>query len=516
MCGIAAVYGAHAARDTERMLGRLVHRGPDDEGEVRVDGAWLGHRRLSIVDVDGGHQPFASASGDVWLVGNGEVYNHEQVRATLAPAPFATRSDNEVALHLLDERGPAALDELEGMFAFLVAADDGRFIAARDPVGIKPLYWTPPTRGAGRDDEVHFASEMAAFAPQLMPYVESFPPGCHWTPEDGVVRFASAVPRHGEGAPAAAAVWSADAEPPENALTATREVVAAAVRRQLMGDVPVGVFLSGGLDSAVVAAIAARDLAADGERLKTFAVGTRDSADLLAARVVARHLGSEHHERVYDSREAVRALPDVVRAIEHFDPSLVRSAVPNFLLAEMTAQHVKVVLTGEGADELFAGYAYLRDFDSAESLQAELMRTVHGLHNLNLQRCDRVTMAHGLEARVPFLDRQVIAFAFGLPMAWKQSVPGELEKRLLRRAFDGWLPDEILWRVKAEFGDGSGARDVLKHTIEDAVSAADFARDRAAVQPPLRTREEFAYHRIFAEHLPGVRPERTLGRFATA
>jgi asparagine synthase (glutamine-hydrolysing) len=284
----------------------------------------------------------------------------------------------------------------------------------------------------------------------------------------------------------------------------------------MMGDVPVGVFLSGGLDSAIVAAIAARHLEDHGERLRTFAVGTEGSADLLAARVVAQHIGSEHRERVYDAPEAVRVLPHVVRAIEHFDPSLVRSAVPNFLLAEMTAKHVKVVLTGEGADELFAGYEYLRGFADPVELQAELMRTVHGLHDLNLQRCDRVTMAHGLEARVPFLDRQVIAFAFGLPMAWKQSQPGELEKRLLRRAFEGWLPDEILWREKAEFGDGSGAKDVLRQKIEESVTARDFERERGSVDPPLRTREELAYHRIFAEHLPGVRPERTVGRFATA
>jgi len=510
MCGIAAVYGPHAAGEPERMLGRLIHRGPDDEGEVRVNGAWLGHRRLSIVDVAGGHQPFANAAGDVWLVGNGEVYNHEQVRATLLPGPFATRSDNEVALHLLDERGPTALDELEGMFAFLVAGEDGRFIAARDPVGIKPLYW------ARRNGCVRFASEIAAFAPDWMPHVEAFPPGCHWTPAGGLERFSSAVPESGEGAPAARAVWSGDAEPPEEALAATRRILTASVQRQMMGDVPVGVFLSGGLDSAIVAAIAARHVERQGERLQTFAVGTPDSADLLAARVVARHLGTEHHERVYDAREAVRALPAVVRAIEHFDPSLVRSAVPNFLLAEMTAQHVKVVLTGEGADELFAGYEYLRGFDDPVSLQGELMRTVHGLHNLNLQRCDRVTMAHGLEARVPFLDRQVISFAFGLPMAWKLSAPGELEKRLLRRAFSGWLPDEILWREKAEFGDGNGAADALTKIVEEGVSTSDFERERDAVDPPLRTREELAYHRIFAEHLPGVRPERTLGRFATA
>jgi asparagine synthase (glutamine-hydrolysing) len=510
MCGIAAVYGAQPNGETTRMLGRLVHRGPDDAGEVHVDGAWLGHRRLSIVDVDGGHQPFANAAGDVWLVGNGEVYNHEDVRATLVPGQFTTRSDNEVALHLLDERGPAGLAALEGMFAFLGAGEDGRFIAARDAVGIKPLYW------AQRDGQVRFASEMAAFAPGWMPYVEAFPPGCHWTPEGGLERYASAVPNTGEGAPAARAVWSDAPEPPEEALAATREILIASVQRQMMGDVPVGVFLSGGLDSAIVAAIAARHLEQYGEQLKTFAVGTEGSADLMAARVVSQHLGTEHHERLYDSREAVDTLPDVVRAIEHFDPSLVRSAVPNFLLADMTAQHVKVVLTGEGADELFAGYEYLRGFDDATSLQSELMRTVHGLHNLNLQRCDRVTMAHSLEARVPFLDRQVIAFAFGLPMAWKLSAPGELEKRLLRRAFDGWLPDEILWREKAEFGDGSGAKDVLTDTVEASVSRTDFERDRGVTDPPLRTREEFAYHRIFAEHLPGVRPERTLGRFATA
>ncbi|MDQ3675929.1 MAG: asparagine synthase B [Actinomycetota bacterium] len=511
MCGIAAVYGPHPAGETERMIDRLVHRGPDDAGEVRVEGAWLGHRRLSIVDVDGGHQPLANPAGDVWLVGNGEVYNHEQVRASLAPAPFATRSDNEVALHLLDERGPAALTELEGMFAFLVAGDDGSFLAARDPVGIKPLYW------AQRDGRARFASEIAAFAPDWMPQVESFPPGCHWTPDGGLERFARAVPdAEAVAAAAASEDWSEAVDPPEQALAATRRTLVASVQRQMMGDVPVGVFLSGGLDSAIIAVIAAQHAEQRGERLKTFAVGTENSADVLAARVVARHLDSEHHERIYTAREAVRALPTVVRAIEHFDPSLVRSAVPNFLLAEMTAQHVKVVLTGEGADELFAGYEYLRGFDDPDALQEELVRTVDGLHNLNLQRCDRVTMAHSLEARVPFLDRQVIAFALGLPVAWKLSPPGELEKRLLRRAFSGWLPDEILWREKAQFGDGSGAAEVLTDKIEEGVSTADFEREREAVDPALRTREELAYHRIFAEHLPGVRPERTLGRFATA
>jgi asparagine synthase (glutamine-hydrolysing) len=296
----------------------------------------------------------------------------------------------------------------------------------------------------------------------------------------------------------------------------TRRVLIGSVERQMMGDVPVGVFLSGGLDSTLVAAIAARRLAEQGERLQTFAVGTEGSPDLLAARVAAEYLGTDHHERIYTAREALDAVPAVVRTIEHFDPSLVRSAVPNFLLAEMTARHVKVVLTGEGADELFAGYEYLRDFGDPDKLHAEITRTVEGLHNLNLQRCDRVTMAHGLEARVPFLDREVIAFALRLPAESKLAGPGQPEKRLLREAFSGWLPDDLLWRTKSQFGDGSGAASVLTRVMEDTIGEAEFEDERDVLDPPLRTREELAYFRIFSEHLPGVRPEHTVGRFATA
>jgi asparagine synthase (glutamine-hydrolysing) len=190
--------------------------------------------------------------------------------------------------------------------------------------------------------------------------------------------------------------------------------------------------------------------------------------------------------------------------------------VPNYLLARFTARHVKVVLTGEGADELFAGYDYLREFTDAAKLHAELVRTVEALHNLNLQRCDRVTMAFGLEARVPFLDREVIDWALRLPPEAKLAPPGEPEKRLLREAFDGWLPDDLLWRDKAEFGDGSGARDVLSEVVSATVSEADFEAERHAVEPPLRTPEEVAYHRIFAAHLEGVRPEIAISRFARA
>jgi asparagine synthase (glutamine-hydrolysing) len=501
MCGIVAEHGSSDPQQLERMLDRLTHRGPDDRGSVAVGGAWLGHRRLSIVDLESGAQPLAGGRGGLFLVGNGEIYNHEDVRATLPPERFTTASDNEVALHLIDMGGPMALSALNGMFAFVAAGEDGRFVAARDPVGIKPLYWTPPTR-VGK--AVRFASEMHVFDDEWQPYVEPFPPGHAWTPEDGLVRFAAAVP---DAAPEPHA---------ERLVPGTREVLIEAVERQLMGDVPVGVFLSGGLDSSLVAAIAARVYAERGERLQTFAVGTPGSPDLAAARRVAEHIGSEHRETTYTAEDALAALPEVVRAIESFDPGLVRSAVPNFFLARETARHIKVVLTGEGADELFAGYDYLREFTDPALLHDELVRTVRGLHNLNLQRCDRVTMAHGLEARVPFLDREVIAWALRLPPAAKVAGPGVPEKRLLREAFAGWLPDDLLWRDKAEFGDGSGARDVLSAATEAQISDAEFEAERDAVTPPLRTKEELAYFRIFREHLSGVRAEVAISRFARA
>jgi asparagine synthase (glutamine-hydrolysing) len=496
MCGIVAEHGCSDPDQLERMLERLAHRGPDDRGAVQVDGSWLGHRRLSIVDVGGGQQPLSTHDDSAYLVGNGEVYNHEEVRAELSSREWLTTSDNEVALQLIDEEGPAALPRLSGMFAFVMAGRDGRFVALRDPVGIKPLYW------ARRDGSVRFASEMHAFDPEWQEAVEPFPPGCVWTPEDGLVRFASAVPD------ALAPVTDPDA-----LRQGTRDTLVRAVEEQMMGDVNVGVFLSGGLDSSLVAAIASRIAAARGRRLQTFAVGTEGSADLVAARAVAEHLDCEHVEVTYTAAEALESLPNVVRAIESFDPGLVRSAVPNYMLARTTRQHVKVVLTGEGADELFAGYDYMREFSDPGALHAELERTVRSLHNLNLQRCDRVTMAHAVEARVPFLDRNVIAWALRVPPAAKQ---GEPEKRLLRESFDGWLPDALLWRTKAEFGDGSGARDALSEAVEATVSDAEFSAERDAVTPALRTKEELAYYRVWREHLQGISAERTLSRFARA
>ncbi|MGI8649899.1 MAG: asparagine synthase B [Rubrobacter sp.] len=524
MCGIAAIYGV---KDFElggagRMLERITHRGPDEDGQVEVSGNWLGHRRLSIVDVVNGRQPLSTEtdSGTLYLVGNGEVYNHEALRKTLPDSEFKTDSDNEVALHVIARRGIEAVAELRGMFAFVISGEDGFFMAARDPVGIKPLYW------AKRDGEVRFASEIHAFGEDWQPHVEVFPPGHYWTPDETpegnvngkLTRFDFAVPRD----PKRLHKFDGPSEPgtdiPDDMLTLVRKKLVDTVNGQMMGDVPVGVFLSGGLDSTLIAAIAQKWYRENrpGEKLQTFAVGLEGSPDLVAARQAAEFLGTDHHESIYTAEDAIEAVPAVVRAIESFDPSLVRSAVPNFILAEFTAKHVKVVLTGEGADEIFAGYEYLRDFSTEEDLHTELVRTIEGLHNLNLQRCDRVTMAHGLEARVPFLELEMIELGLALPAGWKLAGEGQMEKRLLRLAFEGWLPDDLLWRVKSQFGDGSGASSVLKERMEESVSEEEFREIQGETEPPLRTREEAAYYRIFSEHLVNVPTKRTVGRFATS
>ncbi len=485
------------------MLARLVHRGPDDSGRVAVGDSWLGHRRLSIVDVAGGHQPLSTADGELHLVANGEIYNHGELHDRLGHRRFATASDNEVALHLFDEEGPDALAELRGMFALCAAGADGRFVAARDPLGIKPLYW------ARRHGQVRFASELRAFDADWRGDVDSFPPGHYWTPRSGMVRFAAVQPPPDGGDPPGS---------PDEVLETVRSTVVAAVERRMMGDVPVGVFLSGGLDSSIIAAVAARHARREGRRLQTFAVGLEGSTDLPAARMVAAHLDSEHRERVYTADELVDAVTEVVRVVESYEPSLVRSAVPNYLLAELAAAHVKVVLTGEGADELFAGYEYLEGVDGAGNLQRELVRTVEGLHHLNLQRCDRVTMAHGLEARVPFLDLDVVALSLGLPARWKRPGPGKIRKQLLREAFAGWMPDEVLWRGKEQFGDGTGATAVLGERMADSVTDAELhaaREDGNGGLPPPRSREELAYQRTFRRYLAGVRADRVLGRFPT-
>ncbi|OZM74972.1 asparagine synthase (glutamine-hydrolyzing) [Amycolatopsis antarctica] len=501
MCGIVAAVGDVNEELCREMLGRIEHRGPDDTGEIRRGDVWLGHQRLSIMDVDKGSQPMTGADGSTYLVANGEIYNHRHIREDLGHRLFETGSDSEAALHALTVDGPVGLARLRGMFALAFVDANGDFLVARDSLGVKPLYW------ARRENVTLFASELRAFDPADRPLVESFPPGHCWSRSGGLVRFTDAIPARIRPARRAEqpGVWD------EKLLKSVRDSIVAAVENRMMSDVGIGVFLSGGLDSAIVAAIAAEYAKRHDQPLPTFAVGARGSSDLAAARVVAEFLGTEHHEIVMTSADAAAALPKAVRAIEHYDPSLVRSAVPNLLLAEYASKRVHAVLTGEGADELFAGYSYYHDgeFGDPDALQAELVRTVGELHHLNLQRCDRTTMAYGMEARVPFLDRDVIEVALSIPPEHKMTGPGIEEKKLLRDAFAGWVPESILRRGKEQFGDGSGAKDVLEQAVREVPEIA------AAEGVELRNAEEAAFYAIWRDELDGIRPDRTLGLFAT-
>ena len=512
MCGIAAIHDLRPTparlsegRDLgESILPALAHRGPDGSGSSQIGPTWLGHTRLAVVDVDGGRQPMTEPGTGLSAVVNGEVYNHATLRTGL-PGPFATSSDSEIVLHTVATAGTAGIADLRGMFAFCVAGPDGGLVLGRDPLGIKPLYW------ARHDDRVVVASELAAFPAGLRARVEEFPPGHHWTPEEGLVAYADL-----RSAPFGVCAPAAPFRERTTARAAIRETLVSAVRERMMADVPVGVFLSGGLDSSIVAAVLARE---SSEPVHSFSAGTPDSPDLAAARVVADHLGLVHHERTYTAEEVLAVLPEVVRVTESYEPSLIRSAVPNYLVAELAARQVKVVLTGEGADELFAGYHHLRPLD-APALQEALVEGLAALHHLNLQRCDRVTMAHGLEARVPFLAAETVAVAARVPVEWKMlGEDGHVqaqEKALLREAFSGWLPPEILWRRKEQFGDGSGTAEVMAREAASWVPDRDWRAVRIPGLPPARSREELGYQRLFAEHLPGIRAERVLGRFATA
>lgn len=491
------------------MLDRLTHRGPDGEGDRRVAQAWLGHRLLAIVDLELGAQPIGDPDGGVWIVGDGEVYNHSQLRTRLEQAghAFRTDSDHEPAMVILDTEGPEGLSQLWGMFAFAFAADDGRFIAARDTIGIAPLYWVQD------GNTTLFASELKAFDPDRRNDVEPFPPGHHWTPTDGLHRFATLPARR---APAVAQLIEGaehDPEPPESVLRAIRDALCTAVERSMVADVPVGALVSGGLDSGIITTIAAHIAERDGWRLKTFAVGMEGSDDLAAARTLASTLGTAHYERIYTPDELIDWVPEVIGVIESFDPQLVHSSVPNLLVSKLAARDVKVVLIGEGADELFAGYEHYGAITSHDELHEALVTTIEGLHNLGLQRVDRVAGDNAVEARIPFLDFDVVELGLGLPAQWKLTSEDRPAKWLLRKAFEGWVPDEILWRKKAQFGQGTGAREVLRDYYASTVTDEEFLAEREAVDPPLRSREELAYYRIFQQHLTGLEPEGVIGRF---
>ncbi|MCB0062974.1 MAG: hypothetical protein KDE19_12700, partial [Caldilineaceae bacterium] len=410
---------------------------------------------------------------------------------------FYTNTDNETILHLIEEHGPQAIQHLDGMFAFAFYHGQdgppsehlrGRYLLARDPIGIKPLYYaTRPGEEITIGNPLVFASELKAFAETDLA-VHEFPPGTYYDSQDGFVTYYT-VPDH---KPVAASVDALAVE--------LRHQLEAAVTKRLMSDVPLGAFLSGGLDSSLIAALMRQQV----DELHTFSVGIEGSNDIVAARVVAEHIGSIHHEYLYSAQEVIAHLPEIVYHLESYDQDLVRSAIPCYFCSRLAAEYVKVILTGEGADELFAGYTYYKDYRDLQLLHKELRRSVTTLHNINLQRVDRLTMAHGLEGRVPFLDTALIAFAQTIDPALKLKREGggrPVEKWILRKACEDLLPASIIWRNKEQFDEGSGTVDLLGPLIAAATATMDVAAYQAEhAQDNLRSAEECYYHQLLSHH----------------
>lgn len=497
MCGIAGIWGSDDRALLERILGGIEHRGPDGSGvHVQPEGV-LGHRRLAIMDPEGGAQPLYDEAHQMAIVANGEIYNFPVLRPALAERhAFRTTSDIEAVLHLYEESGAETPAALKGMFAFAICAEDHLFLA-RDPIGIKPLYygrWTDP----GGTSVMAFASEMKPLA-EWVDELAEFPAGHYFDSRVGLVRYYE-VPT---GPPVARST--------EDHIALVRRGIEDAVASHLMSDVPVGAFLSGGLDSSVIAAIARKHV----DELHTFSVGVAGSPDLEAARRVATHIGSIHHEYVMTQDEVVAKLPAIIDALESFDQDLVRSAIPTYFCARLAAEHVKVILTGEGADELFAGYAYHKAVKDPATLHQELRRSITTLHNINLQRADRLTMLHSIEARVPFLDTDFIALALTVPTELKLAAMPDgqiMEKWILRMACEDLLPPDIVWRTKEQFDEGTGTVDLLAEALVSLLADIDLVAYQAATDTPVRSAEEALYHRILCAGLP--RPELILRNVA--
>ena len=494
MCGIAGCFGKKDVNTVSKMLDSLEHRGPDDRGIHMYGDTVLGHTRLSIVDVHGGHQPILTQDGTKGIICNGEIYNFESIRRRLEKKyDFTTRSDTEVILHLYREKGPDCVRELDGMFAFALY-DEQDFMLARDPVGIKPLYY------GYVDSRMYFSSELGAMTLAGVEEVHEFPAGHYFTPQGGFVRFYE-IPEINDYV----------LDDVEEACQQIRETLIEAVRKRLLADreVPVGSFCSGGLDSSLIAAIAAREI----PNLHTFTVGMKDeggtdSDDLMAGRIAADHIGCNHHELIFTENDYYEALPEVIRKLESYDPSLVRCAVPAYFTCKLAADYVTVVLTGEGADEVFAGYHYMKHFPE-DLVNQEAARCIDNLHNINLQRADRMGMYFGLELRVPFLDVAMIDLAMKIPAELKiRSVEGggqQIEKWILRKAFEGsgYLPAEILWRYKAQYTQGAGCESLGERLAESEVSEDDFQRIKAEnPEAIINSREAAYYFTIFQQYFP--------------
>ncbi|WLR51550.1 asparagine synthase B [Bacillus tianshenii] len=501
MCGIFATTGDLTNQLMNDVLQSMKHRGPDEGSDILLENFHLGHQRLSIIGVEDGIQPIPNETKTKWIVCNGEIYNYKQLKDSLpANTTYLRESDSEVVLKLYEEKGTEAVHALDGMFAFFIADEEqNTFIAARDTLGIKPLYY-----GKTSDDHYVFASELKTLY-LVTEDVNEFPAGYYFTPEEGFVCYNEIKNPAEEN-------WMSD----EQMITAeVQQTLTRAVRKRLLADVEVGVLLSGGLDSSLIAAIAAKYHKGNNP-LKSFCVGSKDSMDIQRARDVAKEIGTEHHEYIYTQEELIEALPKVIYHLESYEPSLVRSALPNYFISKLAAEHVKVILSGEGADELFSGYAYLEKFTDTQELNDELLNIINTLHNINLQRADRMSMAHSLELRVPFLDLEMIECGLRIPAEYKIQNENAIEKRILRQSFEGYIPEHVLWRKKEEFSEGSGAKELMDEYAEKAITDAEFNEVKANAEVPIRSKQECLYYQIYRKQFPQDSALKTVGRWATA
>ncbi len=506
MCGILAIIGKGKEESLVQELSkRMSHRGPD-ESDLHVTGSGhiLAHERLSIVDLHTGKQPIQGTSS-AWMVHNGEIYNHQKLRdGILKDHQFRTTSDSEVIVHLYEKFGYDFCDMLDGMFAFVVIDGDD-FIAGRDPLGVKPLYYGLDERG-----RMYFASEMKAIADQCKTF-STFPPGHYYTEKTGFVKYYQ--PK-----------WEDETLAVEELdLKAIRETLSESVRKRLMSDVPIGVLLSGGLDSSLTSSIAARYMKQMGKTLHSFSIGLdAEAPDAKAARKVAEFLGTQHHEIHFTIEQGIEILDKLIWHLETYDVTSVRASTPMYFLSKaITDRGIKVVLSGEGADEIFGGYLYFRNAPSVEDFQKETIERVQKLFTADLLRADKSTMAHGLEARVPFLDKAFLELAIKIkPEEKMPSAYDGIEKYILRKAFDTpeqpYLPDEVLWRQKEQFSDGVGYNwiDTLIEYCSGQVTDEEF--EKAAVLYPYNTpvtKEAFFYRRIFHKHFPQVAAAQTVRKW---
>ena len=507
MCSIFAVLDINAdltaLRQVALQQSRLLrHRGPDWSGIHTCKGAVLAHERLAIVDVNTGAQPLLSPDGMQSLAVNGEIYNHQELRKTLTRAfEFATESDCEVILPLYLEKGSGFLNDLHGMFAFVLYDEStDSYLIARDPIGVIPLYY-----GFDDDHQFYVASEMKALI-GVCNVVSEFPPGHYWSSDDE-----NPVSYYRRPWQEYSAVENA-----ETNVKAVGDALEQAVVSHLMTDVPYGVLLSGGLDSSIIAAVTqahAGMRVEDNEqspawwpRLHSFAVGLKGSPDLAAAEKVASHIGTVHHGFEFTSQEGLDALDEVVYHLETYDVTTIRAATPMYLLArKIHAMGIKMVLSGEGADEVFGGYLYFHKAPDARSFHEETVRKLSRLHSYDCLRANKAMSAWGVEARVPFLDREFLDVAMCLNPKDKMITAGKMEKQVLREAFSDILPEEIVWRQKEQFSDGvgyswiDGIRDYAKTQVNDKQMAQ--AAKRFPFNPPA-SKEAYLFRRMFEKHFP--------------